>query len=240
MTAARRWCLVAALAALLIGCGDAETENASLIGTELTFEVPAQRGASQTIRLQGIERGSGPDGVVLAHMLGSSQNAWAPIVEDLVKDGLHVLTFDFRGHGLSAGDRNPSLADLDLAGAIGKLRALGASRVLVVGASMGGTAALAIAADQEVDGVVTLSAPMEIGQLNASSAVRGYHGPLLAIVGEDDNSRYTDAARDIIAKSSAAPKRRQVIKNTGDHGTDLLTEADVKQLILEFLDAHRG
>ncbi len=244
MRAARRWCLVAALSATLITCGNAANEKESLIGNEVTFDVPVASGDAQTIRLQGIERGSGPTGVVLAHMLGSSQSAWAPLVEDLVKDGFHVLTFDFRGHGLSGGDRNPSRADLDFAGAVAKLRSLGATRVLAVGASMGGTAALSDAASSDLAGVVTISAPMQIDELNASSGVRAYRGPLLVIVARNDDRRYTDAARAIISPSNAAPKSRQEIDGTGAHGTDLLDDeragARVKKLILDFLNGHRG
>ena len=243
MRAARRWCLVAALAAFLLGCGDAANEKASLIGTEVTFDVPVTRGETQTIRLQGIERGSGPNGVILAHMLGSSQNAWAPFVEDLAKEGFHVLTFDFRGHGLSGGERNPSRADLDFAGAVAKLRSLGATRVLAVGASMGGTAALADAVSSNLAAVVTISAPVEIDELDATTGIRVYRGPLLVIVAEK-NGLYTDAARTIISTSNAAPKARRVIEGTGAHGTDLLNEERegkrVKTYILDFLNAHRG
>ncbi len=240
--AARRWCSIAALAAAALACGNG-AERSSLIGSDISFDVPVAAGSSQMIRLQGIERGTGPNGVVLAHMLGSSQNAWSPLVEDLVKDGFHVLTFDFRGHGLSGGDRDPSHAGLDLAGAVAKIRSLGASRVLVVGASMGGTAALSIAGSQELGGLVTISASMSIGRLAAASGVRAYRGPLLVIVAKGDDRRYTDAAEAIVDASSAAPKRREIIDGT-EHGTNLLTNARagarVKKLILDFLDAHRG
>ena len=241
---AHRWLLAVATAALLIGCSDAANDKAELIGNDVSFVVPAVPGERPTIRLVGIERGSGPDGVVLAPMLGSSQNAWAPLVEDLVKHGFHVLTFDFRGHGLSAGDRDPSRADLDLAGAVQRLRSLGGGRVLVVGASLGGTAALAIGSSSNLAGVVTISAPVEIRGLDASAGIRAYDGPLLAIVAKDDDRRYTDAAQAIISTAAAAPKRREVITGTGAHGTELLTDdraaARVKKLILDFLDGYRG
>lgn len=228
----------------MVACGNGAADKASLIGSDISIDVPITPGAAQTIRLQGIERGTGPDGVVLAHMLGSSQSAWSPLVEDLVKDGFHVLTFDFRGHALSGGDRDPSRADLDLAGAVAKIRSLGASRVLVVGASLGGTAALAVADSQELSGVATISAPLRIGSLDATAGVRAYRGPLLAIVARNDDRGYVDAVRTIVDSSPAAPKRREVISGTGAHGTNLLTDTRaatrVKQLILDFLDAHRG
>jgi pimeloyl-ACP methyl ester carboxylesterase len=240
---ARRWCIVALLVVVTAACGNNGNETAQLIGNDISFDVPVARGDAQTIRLQGVERGSGPVGVVLAHMLGSSQGAWAPLVEQLAKDEFHLLTFDFRGHGISEGDRDPSHADLDLAGAIAKLRSLGASRVLVVGASMGGTAALAVARQQDLAGVVTMSAPLEIGGLDASSGVHSYHGPLLVIVGANDDRRYTDAADAIVAASPAAPKRLVRIRGSA-HGTDLLVDkaegARVRRLILDFLESHRG
>lgn len=144
------------MAALLLAlapaaCGGEESARPGL-GTELTFDVPAAPGEAATIRLQAIERGTGSVGVVLAHMLGSSQSAWTPLAETLAARGFHVLTFDLRGHGLSGGEREPSRADLDLAGAVARLRGLGVEKVFVVGASIGGTAAVKVAAADRFEG----------------------------------------------------------------------------------------
>src|SRR5213593_2378275 len=95
-----RTCVAAGLALVLgalPGCGGNSTP-ASPVGTNISFTVPVQAGSNATIRLRGTDRGAGRVGVVLAHMLGSSESAWAPLVKKLVDRGLHVLTFDFRGH----------------------------------------------------------------------------------------------------------------------------------------------
>lgn len=244
MRASRRRTLAATLAILVVcsfvACGGGEQQQ--LVGTELTIDAPAEAGSTNTIQLRGVERGNGTTGVVLAHMLGSNQNAWALFVDELVKRDYHVLTFDFRGHGVSAGDRSPSLAALDLGAAVAKLRSLGATKIFVIGASMGGTAAIVVAAGEQLAGVVSISAPAKIDRLDAGAIVGSLDEPALFVVGEKDDGRYTDAAREF-AQRAPEPKRLQVITGSGAHGTDLLTEEATRQrvtdLILDFLDAYR-
>jgi esterase/lipase len=213
-----------------------------IVGSEITIPAPAESGSAQTIGLHGFERGEGPVGVVLAHMLGSTQDAWILFVEELVKQDFHVLTFDFRGHGLSGGERNPSLAVLDLGAAVEKLRALGVTKIFVIGASMGGTAALVVAAGQKLEGVVTISAPLSVDKLDASEAVGMLDEPSLFIVGENDDKAYTEAA-ERFATLTPGPKRLQVIDGSAAHGTDLLTEEAERQrvtdLIMDFLVTNR-
>jgi pimeloyl-ACP methyl ester carboxylesterase len=226
----------------IASCGGEEPRR--LVGSEVAIPVmPAlPGGGGQTISLQGTERGEGAVGVVLAHMLGSSQFSWQPLVEPLVSRDFHVLTFDFRGHGLSGGDRNPSLAALDLRAAVDKLRSLGATKIFVIGASMGGTAAVAVAAEQKLEGVVSLSAPLKIDELDAADAVGRLDEPSLFIAGEKDGE-YTDAAKEF-ASRAPEPKRLQIIIGSGAHGTDLLSDAKTRQrvidLILDFLIVNRG
>jgi len=239
-----RWCLLAALAVVLVACGGSSPgDQRTRVGTNVSFDVPITPGGGQLVRLSGVERGRGRVGVVLAHMLSSSQGAWSPIVGDIVDAGFHVLTFDFRGHGLSDGTRDPSRADLDLAGAVAKLRSLGASRVLVVGASMGGTAALVVAATEDLAAVVTLSAPAKIDSLDAGAVIGKVTEPTLFIAGEKDDARYTDAARSLYA-AAHGPKHLEVVSGTGAHGTNLLTDKNaantVKARIMDFLIANRG
>lgn len=234
--------LAATLVALvaLVACGD---EPKRLTGADISFLAPAAAGSTQSVTLQGVERGEGTIGVVLAHMLGSSQSAWSPLTDRLVAEDFRVLTFDFRGHGLSGGDRNASTAALDLSAAVDKLRSLGVTKVFVVGASMGGTAAIVVAAAQKVDGVVAISAPLSIDKLDAREAVRALDEPSLFIAAEDDDARYTDAAR-MFASAAPRPKQLQIVKGSAAHGTDLLTDEEtgehVGDLILDFLTANRG
>lgn len=233
--------LTLAAAVALSGCGGGDPVR--LVGNEVSIEVSLGANLPQTIRLSGIERGSGSVGVVLAHMLGSSQSAWQGLVEEIAERDFHVLTFDFRGHGISGGDRDPSLAAIDLRAAVAKLRSLGASKIFVVGASMGGTAAIVVAADEKLEGVVAISAPSSIDGLDASVVAGRLDEPSLFIVGSKDAEQYTKAAT-TLAGSAPEPSSLEVIAETGAHGTDLLsdtkTRTRVTMLIIDFLTARRG
>lgn len=74
-----------------------------------------------------------------------------------------VVTFSFRGHGASGGHSTVGDREvLDLAAVVDWARGLGHRRLVTVGFSMGGSVVLRHAAlhrDQEVDAVVSVSAP---------------------------------------------------------------------------------
>jgi pimeloyl-ACP methyl ester carboxylesterase len=222
-------------------CGGGSTKETPA-GQDISIDVPVAPGSAQTIRLAAVVRGRGTVGVVLAHMLGSQQLAWAPLIPGLLDDDFHVLTFDFRGHGLSGGSRDPSRADLDLAGAVQRLRQLGATKIFVVGASMGGTAAIRVVAAQKLAGVVAISAPDKIGKLDASPTAVLLRQPSLFIVARGDDKRYTGAAQKLF-QGAMEPKSLRIIDGTSAHGTDLLlgsSGARIMKLILDFLVSHRG
>lgn len=241
LAAAFRRPVAVALLAVAVACGGGGATTDP--GEDVSIDAPSAPGSAEFVRLHGIERGRGTVGVVLAHMLGSSQAAWTPFADDLAGEGFHVLTFDFRGHGLSQGTRAPDLAGLDLAAAVARLRSLGATKILLVGASLGGTAAITVAAEEDTAGVVAISAPDRIDGLDAIAAVRSVREPKLFIVAEGDARRYTAAARALLA-AAPDPKRLQVIEDATGHGTDLLTDAKhgdrVRKLILDFMISHRS
>ena len=228
------------LAASLAACGGAPEQ---IIGTDISFLAQAAPNSPESVQLRGVDRGEGTVGVVLAHMLGSSQSAWGLFADRLVEEDFRVLTFDFRGHGQSIGERSASTAALDLVAAVDKMRSLGATKIFVVGASMGGTAAVVVAAAQKLEGVVTISAPATIDKLDAGAVVGTLDEPSFFIAAADDEKRYTDAAR-AFAAAAPEPKRLSILDGTGAHGTDLLTgEATrdrVTDLIVDFLIANRG
>ena len=231
---------VLVLVVSLASCGGAPDQ---IIGTDVSFLAPVAAGSVESVQLRGVERGEGTVGVVLAHMLGSSQSAWGLFADKLVQEDFRVLTFDFRGHGQSIGERSASTAALDLGAAVDKMRSLGATKIFVIGASMGGTAAVVVAAAQKLEGVVTISAPAAIDKLDAGAVVGTLDEPSLFMVAADDEKRFVDAAR-AFAAAAPQPKRLSILDETGAHGTDLLTEeatrVRVNELIVDFLIANRG
>ena len=168
-------------------------------------------------------------GVVLAHMLPADQSAWFETAAALGEQGYRVLTFDFRGYcpggdaGCSEGDKDIGAADEDLRAAVAYLRDQGVARVSLVGASMGGTAALIVAGEGGADiaAVVTLSAPQLIEGLAVSpDSLAALTSAKLFIAGTGDVTA-ADAA-EAFYNESQQPKRYELV-TTDDHGTDLLT-----------------
>ena len=109
--------------------------------------------------------GSGEIGVILTHMRGRDQSS------GFLSQGLHlnldkVLTFDFRGYGKSTGTKDTRM-NRDLEAAVAYMRAKGAKEIILIGASMGGTAVIELALEAQVQGVVALSPPMAFGRIDA-------------------------------------------------------------------------
>lgn len=183
-------------------------------------------GVSLAGRLFGPEAATA--GVVLAHMLPSDQRSWYPFADRLGGLGYRVLTFDFRGYcpggdgGCSKGRKDIARSYQDVAGAVAFLQTQGVRRIGLVGASMGGTASLVVAASdsQIVRAVVTLSAPQSIGGLTARpDMLQTATAAKLFIAGNGDGAAADDAQA---FYQEAQPPKRVEILTTADHGTDIL------------------
>jgi pimeloyl-ACP methyl ester carboxylesterase len=166
--------------------------------------------------------------VVLAHMRPADQSSWFDYADTLADDGYRTLTFNFRGYcpggdaGCSEGETEPSELWRDVAAAVRFLRSTGVPRVAVIGASIGGTAAL-VAAGQpngRIGAVATLSAPTSIEGLVASpELLSSMPAAKLFVAGNGDATAATDAQR--MYDLSSPPKRLEILPSE-DHGTDLL------------------
>ena len=170
--------------------------------------------------------------VVLSHMRPSDQTAWFPFAA--------ALTLNFRGYGASEGDQDfDKLAD-DLLATVGYMRERGWRDVFLIGASMGGTTALVLAAEERVRGVVALSAPAVFESQDALSAVPAISAPKLFIASEEDTAAMISL--DELLAAASEPKESEIYPG-GAHGTDLFqSEHDlaVRQRILQFLQEQGG
>jgi dienelactone hydrolase len=166
------------------------------------------------VELQGrlFEADGALAGVVLAHMRPADQTSWFEFADTLADDGYRTLTFNFRGYcpggdaGCSGGTADLSQLWSDVQAAVRFLRSTGVPRVAVIGASMGGTAALV--------------APISIEGLTVSSeTLVAATSAKLFVAGNGDVSAAADASS--MYDGSVPPKRIEIVPSD-DHGTGLL------------------
>jgi pimeloyl-ACP methyl ester carboxylesterase len=194
----------------------------------------------------GGPRAGGRTAVVLAHMSDGDLCAWAPYARVLARNGLFAFAFDFRGHGFSQGRSRYGRLPADATAAVREVRRLGARRVVLVGASLGGIAALAAAPGirPALAGVVAVSAPAAIeGRLDARPAVRRLDVPTLYLVAEDDRNAAYDFAADARAlhAATATEEKRLLVLPGSAHGTALVAgSARARSELLRFVRDSAG
>jgi pimeloyl-ACP methyl ester carboxylesterase len=179
-------------------------------------------------RLFGYELGTGPRGVVLAHQYGGDSCQWSTYAPALAKAGYHVLAFDAHGYGRSPAGSGE--VDVDVRAAVSKLRSAGARKVVLIGASMGGTAVLSAAVGMKPPpaAVISLSGPGSFDLMSALDAVPRLAMPKLFVVGAND-VQFADSAREL-NRRARAPKQLVVVP-TADHGVDLLDDPPATRAI---------
>lgn len=232
--------LAAALAVALVAaaCGGDGPKADLSDSRPVSFETP------DGVTLEGRLFGDGSTAVVLSHMRPADQRSWFAFADRLAGEGYLVLTYDFRGYcpggegGCSKGEQDIAVIWQDVLGAENFVRSQGATKVALIGASMGGTASLVAAGQegQDVEAVITLSAPESIEGLVADAALlQRVPANKLFIAGIGDAPAAQSAEH--LSEIAPPPKRVEIIP-ADDHGTDLLTGSrgeDVQRLIETYL-----
>jgi len=200
--------------------------------------IPISFTTEDNLTIKGRLFGSGQTAVVFAHMYPNDQRAWWSFAGEVGGQGYAALTFDFRGYGETGGSKDIAHIDRDLIAAVRYLREGGYKRVILVGASMGGTAALKVAARDEfkglVAGVVTVSAPQAFQGLVARDDVADIKVPMLFVASQDDGVAFESL--EAFYERATGPKQQQVYSGNA-HGTGLLESehaAEFKALLLDF------
>lgn len=236
--------LVLALALSALAVGLASTSGAAPVhscvqANELRFR------AGDGTRLVGHRFGGVKPGrktaVVLAHMSEGDLCVWAPYARSLARQGLWAFPFDFRGHGFSDGSVDHAKAAADVIAAVRAVRRLGARKVVVAGASLGGIAAV-VAAPRiapPLAGVASVSGPAAIaGELNARPAVPKLRVPTLYLAAADDQSPPYDfaaEAEELHGATGTAEKKLLVVPGSL-HGTFLVAgSSSARALLTRFL-----
>ncbi len=216
------------LAVPLWGCEEA--------GRPTTTAPPVSFSADDGITLRGHVFGAGDVWIVLSHMFPDDQTAWYPFAGELAGRGYHVLTYDFRGYGESDGQKQIDRIDRDLLAAVGYVKRQHPRRLLLLGASMGGTASVIVASQGVADGLITLSAPITFHGLNAGDSPLALPTLFISSELDDDNQVSAQTLFD-----NASGERSIDIVPGSAHGIGLLSSHQASQVradIFKFLDRY--
>ena len=227
------------LAAVGTSSAPARTAHDCVPGPELRFRT------ADGVRLGGHRFGGARPGAkpvaVLAHMSNGSLCEWLPEARRLAARGIWVFAFDFRGHGSSGGTQRLGRLGLDVGAAVKTVRGLGARRVVVVGASLGGIAAVVGAATitPPLAGVVSVSGPALIpGRLDARPFAPRLAVPALFVASKSDQNAGYDFAADAqrLYDAAGSTAKRLELLDGSLHGVFLVEgSAPVRRLLEAFV-----
>jgi pimeloyl-ACP methyl ester carboxylesterase len=211
--------------ASVVSCDGASVEKVSLV-------------ASDGIRTAGFVQGSGTLGVVLVHQVNRDHCGWQEEALHLAESSL-VLSLDLRGYGASAKAKGSKALAYknDIAAAVAELRKRGTTKVVLIGASMGGSAVVVAGAaiTPPVDAVIAVSAPGNFKGQNALAAVRSLRVPFRAVAASDDG-RAVSTAKSLAERASMSPSVEAITFASGGHGWALLRPGtDAQKSVDEFL-----
>lgn len=189
------------------------------------------------IRMPAASSGDGSTALVLLHQTNTNgMCGWAKArAPRFVAAGYRVVMVDLCGFGCATGTCSVSQPPADQVGlAVQHARDLGSTRVVLIGASMGGFYALtAVAAGVDVDAVVDLSGPAQFRGTDIAADAPGIDVPALFVFSARDA-----ADRDAVAAAMAAmptPDKKLVERSQG-HGIDTLKADSVREAVNRWIE----
>jgi pimeloyl-ACP methyl ester carboxylesterase len=195
--------------------------------------------AADGTRIAAFVQGSASTAIVLVHQVNQDHCGWANQAAAL-SNKYRVMSIDLRGYGSSDAPKGANALDYkaDVEAAVVSLRAAGAKKIVIVGASMGASAVVVAATtiNPPVDGVVAVSAPTNFKGQNALAAAPKLTVPARFIAAKDDASAAAAATR-LSAAAKKSPDHAAVILAKGGHGWTLLrVGSPAEQSMITFID----
>lgn len=188
--------------------------------------------------------GSGPVAVVLAHQSDGDLCQWMPYATVLAGQGYRAVPFDFAGNGSSTLVGEATYVD-DIAALVAELRRTGVTKVVLMGASMGGAMSIAAATTIKppVDALVSVSAPGSYDGVNAAADAPSLAVPVLYAAGTADGNFGSTAQA--LSNATPAGLGQLELVDSSAHGVDLLTPRSpnteaLRVKIEQFLKAQTG
>ena len=208
-------------------------------GARNPLTLTADDGATFVAEVRRSETGSS-EWVLLGHQFPYQGNLWNPLATRFHDLGYNVLWWDFRCHGVSPchnpeNDKEEDVGDIwrDWNAAVDYAVEQGASAVYALGASMGGTSAVQVAAERpEIVRVAAVSSPNRFLGLDALRNYERVTIPKLFIVGEDNLSAPEFSRR--FHEEATGPSQLHVYP-TDLHGNFLILSEEFGEEITEIL-----
>jgi alpha/beta superfamily hydrolase len=224
--------------ALLSACGDgtaATTPTATRSATATPEPGTFYFTTDDNVTLSGKIVGTGTTAIVFSSMDADSKVDWQDLAPLLASRGYMTFSYDYRGLGASQGHYNRSEIDHDLNAAIQAAQQHGATKYILMGASLGGLVTLKVAATAHPLAVVALSAPTGFGGLEVTNdELRAIAAPKFLAVAEKDGGFI--ASMKTVYEVTPEPKELHVYQGNA-HGSLLLEAPGVKDQSLPQLYA---
>ncbi|MFD9129864.1 alpha/beta hydrolase family protein [Kitasatospora sp. NPDC059571] len=235
-TTAGRLAVAAAVVAVLAGCDGSRAAAPAAASSPPTYGcLTAEQAAKGSVTVEGLasleayyrdsDAGGAKIAVVFSHQNGGSLCDWIPYLDSFTRAGYAVLPFNANG----------TVSD-GIEEAAGYLKGKGVAKVVLVGASKGGTGSLVAGALPDLAlppaAVVSLSAPESFSGDNAGTAVKRLTAPVL-FAAEERDQPFADSARSLHAAAAAADKQLKIYPG-GNHGATLLSDGALPD-VLAFL-----
>jgi dienelactone hydrolase len=199
--------------------------------------------------------GTGEHGVLMLPQYQSSACVWQSTAQELVAAGYRVLLLEYRCTQVSDCPTDADAAtqlQLDVAAGVKELHAEGAKKVVIVGASAGGTLAIVAgaAAGPLVNGVIDLSGPADVSnlygapneRLDSFTAAPKLVVPALMVLAQEDPSTSEVEFRNVYNKLPGPHKKLLILPADAGHGWSMLgysgPEGNVTDEINAFLKAN--
>ena len=187
--------------------------------------------------LEGTLYGAGETAVIFS-VMGNCKRGWEEMADLVGQYKMMALTYQWRGcrEGGSVDDGQIRKFVDDLRGAVQFMRDLGAKKIILVGASLGGVASAKLAVESDASGLIVIASPPEISPWGFKIDAKDLNTsiPKLFVTAENDDTVAADKTQ-ALYDLAADPKEWQSYPGTA-HGTDLFETENGKALQDRILD----
>jgi alpha/beta superfamily hydrolase len=198
-----------------------------------TFYFTAEDGAT----LNGKIVGTGTTAIIFSAMDADPKEEWDQVTPLFVARGYMTMTYDYRGLGQSQGHYIKDQIDRDLRAAVKAAQAKGATKIVLMGSSIGGIVTTKVAATAQPVATVVLSAPLSFGGIGVSAdELKAIPGAKFFAAAEKD-SPYPGTVQGMYS-TVTEPKEVHIYPGNS-HGTNLFGDkSDFKTQLFAFLDKY--